>query len=292
MGFFGGILETCGLGSGHGSKNKKAPMLKDAAPAPNTSVSPRLDSRSTAGPKPPAAAVLMIEGGHNSGRFPNPAAQRGVSPHERETPMEGRGNVASGVWRPGANSTATSTEQVSVPAFGGSGPSGHPSPFLQPLSNELPPLGANKQNLGHDQVPHFGTEAKPTLGLQLPASHHGYLDTAKADSTQRQPVHRPPSVDSDSLRTTWRSPRVGQPLVLPFPEADDNDSEAYSPSLHIRSPAGFGMPTAFSPGSSGFAERASSPVPPLSNFGGAASLPPPDYPPPAGTLDFHSLGPH
>merc|ERR1719272_2644287 len=122
------------------------------------------------------------------------AALRAPSPHERETPMEGRINpVADVAGRKAPGNVAFAREDAyasSLPAFG--------------IERDKPPLDGGGA--------HFGS-LSPTIQA--------------GDPTLAKPLDL--VLAAAASRSVWKSPQAGQPLVLPFPEHDDMEPERHSP---------------------------------------------------------------
>lgn len=238
-GFFGGILETCGFTSGGKRALTDAPSASAADQQSLASPGQRFREESMR-PQAPgsrgidveaplhAAARMEVGGSSSSVSAGRPAAaQRDLSPHIRETPMEGRSNVPGGARK-------TGFYDQSSPAFG-SGGSGHASPHSSSRSGSAQDDGAVESGL-----PRFGAHAtseasalgQPTATILTKSV--GFDDSAM----QRPPAVSPlgSSIDSSSTaqRPAWKSPQVGGPLVLPFPEMDDTESESFSPGLGAR----------------------------------------------------------
>jgi hypothetical protein len=203
--FFESIMESCGFGF----HNKKA--LKDNAAVPSQpndkSSSSRPSSRGITLPSAPAdtsagtpkensyVSPLAMEGGGSSSSMSAARAPRWPSPHDREVPMDGRSNSRSGSKR---------ANDVSMPGFGSGGQ----------LPQEAESLSADRQLSADSEVPHFGKPATSSNQAGRPPS----ISRSTGNGSQGSPSHR-----------TWKAPQAGQPLVLPFPDLDDGDSETFSP---------------------------------------------------------------
>jgi hypothetical protein len=272
--FFGGLLETCGFGSGtkkiaDGASTTTSTAEPTPAQASGSSTPPHRVSQSL----PVAAAVQRLHRPEVSGSLPPPpgsameaggssssmagsrgnatAALRAPSPHEREITMDARGNAMGSGRRP--------AEQSSVPSFGGGGGGGQAATRSSPRPDATS-ASADRQH-ADDGLPRFGagesSGVEQASSFQRPAPH--VTSTGAFESSAASDL-RPPSMDSlGASKIPWTSPKVGEKLILPFPEADDDDtlgsSDTFSPNLgNLSSP---------------FEKKSAvSPVPPLSGLDG------------------------
>jgi len=299
-GFLGGILETCGFAH-NGKKALKDGSATTGPPAgqshpqatrdiamgaPTPSAPPRIGSRGMGG-LPPAPSnfgsgpvnsspLAMEQVGLSSSSTSlnrSVATIRAPSPHDREGPMEGRRDMRRADTVPAF--ARKDGQGSAMPAFGSDGSGGGQS--LRQLGHEFSAAGAERQYSEESEGPHFGTRSV--------GSHQ--------TSGFRPQNSKSIDMSAASQRQTWKSPQVGQPLVLPFPDHEEMDSEVFSPSsaARITSPALELQDTA--PARSPVPPFRS-PLPPPIDIAAATGGTSPNAPassgawPPSSTLDFPS----
>jgi len=156
------------------------------------------------------------------------ASSRGLSPHDRERPMEGNDGSA----RRTGGTPRSGTSESNLPGFGWSREQ-HPREHLPIDAAELDSLS----------LAGFGTSARAS---------------SNAFSTLRStlPVASPLGLESQggsAQRPTWRSPQAGQAWhkgLLPFPDLEDEENDPMSPGAIVAAAAAtapaafFGAPPA------------------------------------------------
>lgn len=239
FGLLGSLFGTCGFDSGsqavpRSNVTAKAILAEHSNPQSSTSDQTRnrefrcLTSSNL--PPPPAAPLSNFSGSARSSPrvepHPNVAAARTnaggdsqgsvrsnqtgldcmLSPHDRELPMDGRMASAGATRRESVVARALTSEQTAS-KLGTLALNGASSGLSSP-SEASPRLASSTDQdcLEACESPRFGPRAASSV-----------FDRSAARSSH----------GGDNSRTgklpAWRSPRTGEPLVLPFPEAADED---------------------------------------------------------------------
>jgi len=232
--FFGTILESCGFGSGakrltDGSEKAKPPpppeTLPPARPSPrerhNTWQGRPVPASSPGIASPKGASPTMEVGGSSSSGAAArgaAAARTGVSPHEREAPMEPRGNVA-GSGRPAAGATPDTGAGVGMQQ--------------QPDSSLS---GADRAKSASRDLPQFGTSREPAGSLNNTISSAGSFDGGSKQRSAAAAASGASSASESTIRSAWKSPANGGVFVPPFPDLDDDDGDSSPLSPGSKSP--------------------------------------------------------
>jgi len=259
--FMGGLWDACGFAS-----SKKAlpapPARSSSAPGSRGNQLSRqfAEDAFPSGASASLASPQLADVGGSTSQRPahHSAAFRGTSPHNRETPMQAHGDHASGTGRRASGAAGGVLQELppQAPNFGTDvlhwdrhHQNGHSTPFsASGRQNELAAMGsdrAERTNSGDSEAPNFGTKAA----------------TSSKAGALRQPQLAPAvALDSSNLsstqKATWRSPQVGERLILPFPDHEDEESG-------VSSSPGFAT-AASSPGWEAPGQHSMpSPVPPL-----------------------------
>lgn len=251
----GGIWEACGLGFGGKAALQDAEPQETSSPSsppPGRRLSSNGHGRSaSARPRDRAPAqALPAPPTFTSSDLPRAQA------NAREAPMEGRSKSASSSRRSGVSQVVEGSADVprfgvgelpSAPSFSSTkydGAVSHSSEISK--RSDVPAVADASVKLDDTQLHGAGTEQTFPEGNEVPRFGKDDGDRRKAasppvasheNSPMRTPVASSPvassPVDQKEKSVSWKAPQAGQPLLLPFPDADDDsdDDADFAPSL-------------------------------------------------------------